>query len=120
VQDTQAFAPFYKVSVPTSQVGTLLKTVTHSAASAPSETSAFPGVAPNTMTQLQITNCAATSFAFVNLGIAGAVVTVDATTGYPIPPLSTRTVSINPEVTAASVAMSAGSGIVRFTRGGGV
>lgn len=123
MQDTQAFAPFYKVTVPGSsgQTGTLMPSITVAATAAGAAASdMFPGSPPNSATQLQIANTALTGWAYVNLGIFGAVVTATVTSGFPVPPLATRVISVDPEVTGASVIMSAGTGNVTFTRGQGV
>lgn len=116
MQDTQAFAPFYRVTVPSSQTGQLMPSTTIAATSAAAETSAFPGVS----SQLQVTNTSTTAIAYIQLGVAGAVVTATSATGYPILPLQAKTISIAPEVTAANVLASAGPINVIFTRGNGV
>lgn len=125
MQDTQAFAPFYKVSAPSqSQVGTLLPSVTVAAtAGGATASTVIPGAPGTTATQIQIANTATTSWAYVNFGAirdAQTVAAATVTAGYPVPPLSTRVVTVDPEVNGASVIMSVAAANVIFTRGGGV
>lgn len=123
MQDTQAFAPFYKVAQ-TGQTGTLLPSVTVAAtAGGANASTVFPGVPPNGANQIQICNTATTAVAYVNFGEIRDSITVTAATvasSYPVLPLSSKVVTVDPAVNAASVIMSAGTANVIFTRGQGV
>jgi hypothetical protein len=131
VQDTQAFAPFYRRSVQSgnpnaSTAGTLLPsvTVTGSAAVATAST-VFPGTNGNDSVQIQIANTT-TAWAYVNFGVLLGGITVTAATvatGYPVAPGAVVAVTVDKEVNAASVilgAASTGGTTVIFTRGAGV
>lgn len=124
MQDTQAFAPFYRVSVPTpagTQVGTLLPSVTVAATAGGATAS---GVIPGSGgSQMQVANTATTAWAYVNFGAIRDAQTVTAATvaaSLPVPPLAAKVFTVDPEVNGASVIMSAGTANVIFTRGGGV
>lgn len=120
MQDTKAFAPMYLVSRP-GQIGTLLPSVTVAAtAGGANPSTLLPGNAPNGSQQIQVANTSTTAWAYVNFGVLSAPVTpATVAAGYPVPPLSSKVVSTDPEVNAASVIMSAGSANVIFTRGDG-
>lgn len=121
MQDTQAFAPFYKVSNPNTQTGGLYPNVVVAATAGGANLSGrIPGATPNQATQLQIANAALTSWAYVSLGVFGAVTTASTTNGFPVPPLSTRVITVDPEVDGASVITSAEAANVTITRGQGV
>lgn len=121
MQDTQAFAPAYKKSVPDTN-GSLLPSVTVSA----SESSATASTKINgsgAAVQIQIAN-KTTAWAHVNFGVLGLTL-VDATVAasYPVAPGAVVVVTVDPEVDGASVILDAattGSSSVIFTRGGGV
>jgi len=125
MQDTQAFAPFYKVSVPgaAGQTGTLMPSITVAATAGGATAS---GVIPGSGqlgNQLQIANTSTTSWAYVNVGAirdAQTVAVATVSASYPVPPLSAKVVTVDPEVNGASVIMGTGSGNVIFTRGQGV
>jgi hypothetical protein len=123
MQDTQAFAPFYKVSRG-SQVGTLMSSVTVAATAGGANASAVIIGAPNGGgSQIQIANTAATAWAYVNFGAlrdAQTVVAATTAASFPVPPNSIRVVTVDSEVNGASVIMSAGSANIIFTRGNGV
>ena len=125
MQDTQAFAPFYQVSQ-TAATGTLRPSVTVSATAAGANDSArFPDGPTNDCNQIQIANTSVSGFAYVNFGVLRDALTVTAATSaasYPMPPNSTRVVTVHPEVNAASVKMGTGlnAANVIFTRGAGV
>lgn len=124
MQDTQAFAPFYKVSRPAqSQIGTLYPSITVAATAGGANPSAVIPAPGSGGSQIQIANTATTAWAYVNFGAIRDAQTVAAATvaaSFPVPPLSTRVVTVDPEVNGASVIMSAGSANVIFTRGNGV
>lgn len=120
MQDTQAFAPFYKVTVPTSQTGTLFPSVTVAATATSAVSGTVPGAPNGAGVQLQIANTSTTSFAYVNFGIAGAVVDATVAASLPVPPLTAKPYTVDPEVNGVSVIMGAGSANVIFTRGQGV
>ena len=121
MQDTQAFAPFYKVAnIGASQAGTFIPSVTVAATAAGATASAEIPIQQSGQQSMQIANTAATAWAYVNVGIAGNVTAATVAASFPVPPLSTRVITVNQEVTGASVIMSAGSGSVVFTRGNGV
>jgi hypothetical protein len=130
MQDTQAFAPFYKRSVQTgtpntSQNGTLLPSVTVAASVAAAASTVFPGTDSNDSIQIQISNTT-TAWAYVNFGVLLGGLTVPAATvatGYPVAPGAVVAVTVDKEVNAASVilgAASTGGTTVVFTRGAGV
>lgn len=83
---------------------------------AASTTAAASAFAPNTQAyaQIKISNQTA-SWAFVNFGVAGSVNAATVATGLPLAPGMERTVSIDPEVTGASVILATGSGSVVFS-----
>lgn len=126
MQDTQAFAPFYRVSVPTpagTQTGTLLPSITVAAtAGGATASGVIPGSGAN---QMQVANTSTSSWAYVNFGAVRDAQTVTAATvaaSLPIPPNSSKVFSIDQEVNGASVIMGVGAAAanVIFTRGGGV
>lgn len=125
MEDTRAFAPFYKVSVPgaSGQTGTLYPSVTVAATAGGANPSAvIPGFGSGG-TQLQIANTSVTAWAYVNVGAirdAQAVAAATVAASFPVPPQSVRVVSVDPEVNGASVIMGAGTANVIFTRGQGV
>lgn len=124
MQDTQAFAPFYKVSVPGTQSGTLMPSITVAATAGGATAS---GVIPAQNcggSQIQIANTSTSAFAYVNFGAIRDSQTVTAATvaaSYPVPPNSSKVVTVDPEVNGASVIMGTGGGAanVIFTRGNG-
>ena len=125
MQDTQAFAPFYKVSQ-NGQTGTLYPSITVAAtASSAIPSAVIPGTSNSGANQMQIANTSTSSWAYVNFGQIRDSVTVTAATvaaSFPVPPQSSKVVTVDPEVNAASVIMGVGAGAanVIFTRGQGV
>jgi hypothetical protein len=130
MQDTQAFAPFYKRSVQSgnpnaSTAGTLLPSVTVAASVAAAASTVFPGTDANDSIQIQISNTT-TAWAYVNFGVLLGGITVPAATvaaGYPVAPGAVVAVTVDKEVNAASVILGAAPGTntsVIFTRGAGV
>lgn len=122
MHDTKAFFPLYTRSNSTPAVsGSLQPSVTVAATDAAAESSRFPGTDNNNFTQIQIAN-KSIEWAHVNFGISGAVVPATVATGYPVAPGAVVVVSVDPEVTAASVILdtAAATGDVIFTRGEGL
>ena len=121
MNDTKAFAPFYKVSYQgASQTGSFLPSITVAATAGGANASAILPPANSGGTALQIANTHTTAWAYVNVGIFGNVTAATVADSFPVPPLSSKVISVDPEVTGASVIMSAGSTNVIFTRGNGV
>jgi len=124
VQDTQAFAPFYKVSAPAaSQVGTLNPSVTVAATAGGANASGVITGNGNLGNQIQVANTSVTAWAYVNFGAIRDAQTVTAATvaaSLPVPPQSAKVFTVDPEVNGASVIMGAGTANVIFTRGQGV
>lgn len=123
MDDTKSFAPFYRVSnLAASQAGTFMPSVTVAATAGGATASGVltPGTGSGGGgSSLQIANAATTAWAYVNVGVHGNVTAATVAASYPVPPLSTRVVSVDQEVTGASVIMSAGTANVIFTRGSG-
>lgn len=120
MQDTQAFAPFYKVSAG-AQVGTLMPSVTVAATASSAVASGVIPASNSGGSQLRIAN-QANGWAFVNFGcIRDAQTVVAATTAssMPVAPGAVEVVSVDPEVNGASVILASGTGNVTFTRGNG-
>src|SRR6478752_65041 len=110
MQDTQAFAPFYKVSVPGSagQTGTLMPSVTVAATAGGATASGVISGDGRLGNQLQIANTSTSAWAYVNLGAIRDAQTVTAATvaaSYPVPPQSAKVVTVDAEVNGASVIM---------------
>ncbi len=122
MQDTKAFAPFYKVSQP-NQVGSLWPSITVAATAGGANASAeIPGIT-SAAQQMQVANTSVTAWAYVNFGsLRDAQVVVSATVAasFPIPPQSSKVITVDNEVNGASVIMGAGTANVIFTRGQGV
>jgi hypothetical protein len=122
VQDTQAFAPFYKVSRNGTQTGTLMPSITVAATAGGANPSGVIPAANSGGSAIQIANTA-TSWAYVNFGAIRDAQTVTAATvaaSYPVAPGAMVVVSVDPEVNGASVILASGTGNVIFTRGNGV
>lgn len=121
--DTQAFAPLYKRSSPTAptQTGTLLPSTTLAATDASQATAKFQGAEPNACCSIQICNLS-TSWAYVNFGVFGSVAAATVAASYPVAPGSVVIVTVDPEVTGATVILgtAAATGNVIFTRGEGL
>lgn len=105
--------------------GTLAPSVTVAATdAAPTASARFPGTDKNTYVQIQIANVSTTltSWAYVSFGVFGAVPNAAVATSYPIPPGAVVVVSVDPEVTGASVILgtAASAANVIFTRGEGI
>jgi hypothetical protein len=119
MNDTKAFAPFYKVGAGANS-GTLVPSVTVTAsAGAASASDALP---PQNSggSALQIANQATTAWAYINFGKHGSVDAATVAASYPVAPGAVVVVSVDQEVTGASIILSAGSSNVVLTRGNGV
>ncbi len=125
MNDTRAFAPFYKVSR-TGQTGTLYPSITVAAtAASANQSGVIPGVYNGGANQMQIANTSTSSWAYVNFGVIQDSSTVPLATvaaSFPVPPGSAKVVTVDSEVNAASVIMGAGAAQanVTFTRGQGI
>jgi phage tail sheath gpL-like len=117
--ETRRFAPLYSPSAG-GVGGTLLPTVNVTAGVAATASTQFPGMSINQFVQILITN-QTTTWAYVNFGVFGAVVAATLASSLPVAPNSSVIVSVNGEVTGASVILAAtGAGTVSFTRGEGI
>lgn len=114
-----AFNPLYtNTGLAGAQPGTLVASVTL-AATTSSQAVVLPG-GSSSITQIQIAN-QTTVWAYVNFGIAGAVVAATVAASYPVAPGAVVVVSVATEVTGATCILAgAGSGSVTFTRGNGL
>lgn len=119
MQDTQAFAPFYRVTVPSTQTGGFVASVT--VVSTASSAVASGELAPSDSggSSIQIANTTA-GWAYVNMGIFGELAAATVATGYPVAPGAVVAITVPPEVTGASVILGSSTGNVIFTRGNGV
>jgi hypothetical protein len=125
VNELRSFAPAYNRTgiIAGPVVGQCLPSVTVVAVNATAVASAiFPGQAGNnSLVQIQISNKTSV-WVHVNFGVFGAV-RASVLTDYPVPPGSVVVVSVDAEVTGASVFADggpAGSTSVMFTRGSGI
>jgi phage tail sheath gpL-like len=117
--ETRRFAPLYAPSAGGTG-GSLLPTVSVAAGVAALASPQFPGMTTNQFVQILIAN-QSTSWAYVNFGVFGAVVTATLAASLPVAPNSSVIVSVANEVTGASVILAAaGTGTVSFTRGEGI
>lgn len=117
--ETRAFAPLYSPSSAGQGVGGLQASVTVSATTSAVASTVFPGTQVNGACQIQIANTTA-NWAYVNFGIVGVLAAATVASGYPVAPGAVVVVSVNSEVTGASVILGGGSGNVIFTRGEGL
>lgn len=120
--DTTAFKPLYTRSSQNPDVqGTLVPCAFMGTTDAASNSPRFPGSNSNTSTQIQIANIS-TSWAWVNFGVFGSVTAVGAGVGYPVAPNAVVVVTVDQEVTGASVVLqtAAATGNMAFTRGEGL
>jgi hypothetical protein len=116
MSDITAFAPLYTVTGP--NAGTLIASVTLAATTASQAVVLPAGQASN---QIRISNQTA-SWAYVNFGIAGAVVAATVAGSMGIAPGAVEVIGIATEVTGATVILAAGAttASVQFTRGNGL
>jgi hypothetical protein len=82
----------------------------------------FPGSTTNYKQQIEISNTTS-AWAFVNFGIFGAVTAATVAAGFPVAPGVSRTVTVDKEVTGASVILGAAPATLTaiiFSRGEGL
>lgn len=124
MQDTQAFAPFYKVSQPSgSQGGTFYASTTVTAnVTAATSSGPFSGAQVPGQNQIRVAN-KTTAWAHINFGVSENLTAATVAASPPVAPGAVEVFTADSEVNAASVildAASTGSSSVVFTRGGGV
>ncbi len=126
MNELRSFAPLYSQTQlagnPVAPVpGSLQPSVTVAAVDTATASAKFAGTNDNTYVQIQIANLS-TSWAYVNFGQFGAVVAATVAASYPVAPGSVVVVSVDPEVTGASVILgtAAATGNVILTRGEGI
>lgn len=118
--ETRAFEPLYAPGGAGQAPGGLLASVTVAAvATGATASTAFPGSLANGKCQIQVAN-KASGWAYVNFGVVGVLAAATVAASYPVAPGSVVVVSVNSEVTGASVILDTGSGNVIFTRGEGL
>lgn len=122
MSEIRAFAPMYTPGAGNA-VGTLAPSTTITASvAAATNAVAFAGAQTNYQQQLQIANTT-TAWAYVNFGQVGAVVAATVAASYPVAPGAVVVVTVDKEVTAASVILGSAPGTataVIFTRGEGL
>ena len=125
MQDTQAFAPFYKVSRPAaSQAGPLFASVKVTVSDGGATASGVIAGAPTgPANQIRIAN-KTTAWAHINFGVVSQTVpAATVASSMPVAPGAVEVVTVEQEVDGASVildAASTGGTTVVLTRGGGV
>ena len=118
--ETWAFNPLYvNTGLQGAQPGTLTPSVTIAAS-----TSAAAGLLPgggSGAAQIEFTNQTG-AWAYVNVGVAGAVVAATVAASYPIAPGGDKVITVASECTGWSVILAAGgtAGSVTATRGNGL
>ena len=122
--DVRPFAPLYQttqyVNGAIQQQGQNLASVTVAASGTAAASTVFPGTTLNNLNQIQIANLT-DKWAFVNFGVFGNV-RAATLTDFPVGPGAVQVCTVAPEVTGASVILTAaagGSTSVIFTRGSG-
>lgn len=123
MNDTQAFAPFYKIAQPqASQTGTLFASVTVTTSSGGANASGVIPKRDGGGSQIRIANLT-NQWAHINFGVFGDVTAATVAASMPVAPGAVEVVSVAPEVDGASVisaaAIASGSTSVIFTRGNG-
>lgn len=121
--ETRAFAPMYTPSAGNAQ-GTISPstTITASVAAATNAAPFSGNTGSNYQQQMQIANTT-TSWAYVNFGVFGNVLAATVAASYPVAPGAVVVVTVDKEVSAASVILGVAPGTltgVIFTRGEGV
>ena len=129
MNEQRSFYPMYLKSSETAvqggpssvNAGVLSPSVTVAATDAATASAKFSGTNDNNYVQIQIANLS-TSWAYVSFGVFGAVVAATAAASYPVAPGAVVVVSVDKEVTGASVILgtAAATGNVIFTRGEGI
>lgn len=117
--ETRAFAPLYSPGSAGQAAGGLQASVTVAATTSNVNSTVFPGTQSNGVCQIQIANTTS-AWAYVNFGVVGVLAAATVAASYPVAPGSVVVVSVNSEVTGASVILGTGSGNVIFTRGEGL
>ncbi|WP_104656513.1 hypothetical protein [Ralstonia insidiosa] len=116
--ETRSFAPLY-TKTSQSANGALVASVTIAATTTASSAN-LPGNPQSNGNQIRIANTSA-AWAYVNFGqLYPNLNAATVATGYPVGPGAVAIVSVDTEVGAASVILSAGTGNVVFTRGEGL
>lgn len=122
MSEVRAFEPLYTPNAGNA-TGTLAPSTTITASVAAATNAApFSGSTVNYKAQIQIANTT-TAWAYVNFGVFGNVTPATVAAGLPVAPGVTRTVTVDKEVTAASVILGIAPGTntaVIFTRGEGL
>lgn len=122
MHDTRSFYPMYLPSVGTT-TGTNAASITVTASTSAAASAQFPGnLDQNNFQQIQIAN-KTSAWAHVNFGKSGAITAATVAAGYPVAPGAVVVVSVNYEVSGASVILDAApsaSASVVFTRGEGI
>lgn len=119
MSEVRAFEPMYAPTGPGSGQGTLQPSITLSATASSTATAVFPGTQTNYKQQVQIAN-QATVWAFVNFGVFGNIAAATVAVSYPVAPGAVVVVTVDKEVTGATVILASGTGNVTFTRGEGL
>jgi glucose/arabinose dehydrogenase len=125
MSEVRAFEPMYSPTGPSGGTGvatpqgTLQPSVTLAATAASSASAVFPGSIPSYKQQIQIAN-QATVWAFVNFGVFGNIAAATVAASYPVAPGAVVVVTVDKEVSGATVILASGTGNVTFTRGEGL
>jgi hypothetical protein len=133
MNEQRSFYPMYLRSVETPvagapstvTAGTLAPSTTIAATDTAGNTTKFSGTDNNNYVQIQIANVSTSgtpSWAYVNFGVFGNITAATVAASYPVAPNSVVVVSVDKEVSGASVIMgtAAQTANVVFTRGEGV
>lgn len=118
--ETRAFQPNYTKATASAN-GTLQASVTVAASTSAAASGQLGLTSTNGPCQVQIANTTS-AWAYVNFGQFGAVTAATVASGYPVAPGAVVVVSVDSEVSGASVILAAGAtaGNVIFTRGEGL
>ena len=123
-QDIRPFAPLYLrsqfVNGVLTQTGQQAVSVTVAASGTAAASAIIPGTGNNNAVQMRIANLT-DKWAFVNFGVFGNV-RVATITDFPVGPGATQIVTVDPEVSGASVILTTAAGSatsVIITRGSG-
>ena len=125
MSEVRAFEPLYAPSGPSGGTGvttpqaTLLPSVTLAATASNQATAIFPGSVTNYKQQIQIAN-QGTTWAFVNFGVFGNIAAATVASSYPVGPGAVVVVTVDKEVTGATVILASGTANITFTRGEGL
>lgn len=123
MSEVRAFEPLYGPTGPTGAQGTLSPSVTVTATNVSATASTvFPGTQTNYKQQIQVANTT-TAWAYVSFGTVGNVVAATVAASFPVAPGVSRTITVDKEVTGASVILGTVPGTntaVIFTRGEGL